>query len=225
MPDSRDSILNSIRQSLRATRLPAPPVPEDLSSVARSGRAQRSSVVSLPPQFADELAKLNGAFLPSRVSDAPELIARLVRERNTDRVRAWDEAHLPVPGLHASLRSAGLTVVSGAIDKAEAEKITVGITGVEAALADTATLAVRAGAGRPRLAWLSVYTHIALFTPAQLYPSLAAWWAAEPHLAETMRAGSELVLITGPSRTADIEMTLTVGVHGPGEVIAVLVQP
>jgi L-lactate dehydrogenase complex protein LldG len=221
MPDSRDHILNSIRRSLSAVRLPPLPVVQ----ASAPGRAEPPPAAALIAQFADELAKLNGQFIEARAADAAEVVARLMRDRDAQRLRAWDAAALPMPKLAEALRGQGLTVIDGTLDQAEAETITVGLTGVEAVLADTGTLAVRAGAGRPRLAWLSVYTHIALFTPEQVYPSLAGWWGAEARLAERVRAGSDLVLITGPSRTADIEMTLTVGVHGPGEVIAVLVQP
>jgi L-lactate dehydrogenase complex protein LldG len=103
---------------------------------------------------------------------------------------------------------------------AEIEKTTIGITGADAALADTGTLALRSGPGRPRLASLSVRTHIALFTPEQLHASWAAWWATLSDCAEWVNGASNLTLISGPSRTADIEMTLTVGVHGPREVVA-----
>jgi L-lactate dehydrogenase complex protein LldG len=103
--------------------------------------------------------------------------------------------------------------------------LTVGLTAADAAIADTGSLVLMAGPGRARLAAMSVRTHIALFTPGQLHATLADWVAARPDRAAEVRAHSAAVLITGPSRTADIEMTLTVGVHGPGELIAILVEP
>ena len=103
--------------------------------------------------------------------------------------------------------------------------MTFGLTGADAAFADTGTLALTAGPGRPRLASLSVRTHVALLDPRCLYPSWAAWLAAEGSgVAQRLAGASNLTLITGPSRTGDIEMTLTVGVHGPGELIVVLVS-
>ena len=57
--------------------------------------------------------------------------------------------------------------------------------------------------------------------PTRIYPTYAAFLAAHPDIVEE---GSNLVLVTGPSRTADIEMTLTRGVHGPAEVITVLIE-
>jgi L-lactate dehydrogenase complex protein LldG len=75
------------------------------------------------------------------------------------------------------------------------------------------------GPGRGRLASLLPPVHIALLPGQKLYPSLPAFLAANPTATKT---GSNLVLITGASRTADIEMTLSIGVHGPGEIHVII---
>lgn len=234
MPDSRARILNDIRQSLQRAFLP--PVPEVPHGQA-AGELQ-ASVVGRPPseladQFAAELTTLNGTCLTVPAAEVPDRVARLIRERDADRVLAWEAAQLPAPGVLDALRAAGLRVEAGAVPADEGraarlndlETISVGLTGADAAIAQTGTLVLLAGPGRPRLAAMSVRTHIVLITPEQLHPTLAAWLAGRPGLAADLQARSAAVLITGPSRTADIEMTLTVGVHGPGEVIVILIQP
>ncbi len=228
MPDSRSRILASIRRSLASARhLPAAP------SVTLPPPSLITDHSSLARQFADELQKLSGVFIAESMEKVPARVMQLLHERKTDSVLAWDAEHLPVPGFLEHLRREGINLVDADIPRgepersqklAEIQRVTVGLTGTDAALADTGTLALRAGPGRPRLASLSVRTHIALFTPEQLYPSWAAWWAAQPDRAVWVSGGSNLTLITGPSRTADIEMTLTVGVHGPGEVIAIYTE-
>ena len=61
--------------------------------------------------------------------------------------------------------------------------------------------------------------HVAVIRPAQLLPSLAE---AIRRVGQAKELPSSLVLITGPSRSADIENDLSIGVHGPGSVHAVL---
>ena len=230
MSDSRSRILASIRRSLASARLRPAPLSSSRVTDHSSLPTDHASLVS---QFAEELQKLDGLFLAERVEKIPALIIQLLREHQADELLAWQAESLPVPGLLDYLRREGIKLPGAEIPPkeparsqrlAEIERIKVGLTGAEAALADTGTLALRSGPGRPRLASLSVRAHIALFTPPQLPPSWAAWWAAQPDLASWVRGASNLTLITGPSRTADIEMTLTVGVHGPAEVIAILVQ-
>ncbi len=95
----------------------------------------------------------------------------------------------------------------------------VGLTGVEYAIAASGTLVMAASPHHPRAASLLPPLHIAIARQNQLLPDLAA-------LARQLAGGmpSGLALITGPSRTADIEQTLSIGVHGPGEVHVVLVS-
>lgn len=229
MPDSRSAILAHIRQSLRAARLPPAPAVE-LPSASFPPSASTSN---LAEQFARELRALSGAFLTVSRAEAAALVVRLAQERGAGRVLAWGGEHLPVPSVLDALRAAGVAVDAGDVPDGpnrarrldDLEMITLGLTGVDAAIAETGTLALLAGPGRPRLAAMSVRAHIAVFTPDQLHATLAAWLHARPDLADALRARSAALFVTGPSRTADIEMTLTVGVHGPGEVIAVLVEP
>jgi L-lactate dehydrogenase complex protein LldG len=103
---------------------------------------------------------------------------------------------------------------------AELDRATVGVTGALAGLAETGSLVLLNGPGRGRLASLLPPVHVALLTVADLYAGMSAFLAARP---DVVRQASNLVFVSGPSRTADIEQVLTLGVHGPRELHVVLV--
>ena len=77
------------------------------------------------------------------------------------------------------------------------------------------------GPDRPRLAWLLPARHVALVQVDDVLPDMATFFA-DPARA-TLERIAHLAFVTGPSRTADIELTLTRGVHGPKAVDIVLV--
>ncbi len=91
-----------------------------------------------------------------------------------------------------------------------------GLTGVEYAVASSGTIVMAASPQHPRSASLLPPVHIAVIGQDQLLPDLAAL-SDKLHQDFPERPSSGLALITGPSRTADIEQTLSIGVHGPGE--------
>ena len=102
-----------------------------------------------------------------------------------------------------------------------------GVTGADLAVAETGTLVLSAAAGRPRSTSLLPPCHVAVFdrtalveTLEQVGIALEAWHDGPAPAAR----GAVINFITGPSRTADIELTLTRGVHGPKEVHAVFVD-
>ena len=93
----------------------------------------------------------------------------------------------------------------------------VGLSGAEAALAETGTIVVSSGRGKSRMATLLPPVHLALVPLSCLTPDIFTW-AAE----RTGEMPANKVFISGPSKTADIEFTLTLGVHGPGRLVVVL---
>lgn len=94
----------------------------------------------------------------------------------------------------------------------------VGLSGAVAALAETGTIIVQSGPGHSRLATLLPPVHIALLPIERLLPDLFAW-------TQTRQSAppANVTLISGPSKTADIEQTLSIGVHGPKRFVVVVV--
>ena len=116
----------------------------------------------------------------------------------------WDS----IPDLNESaLTEAGLS-----LERRPDPTLKAGLTGALSAIADTGTLVIPSGQGRPLGASLLAEFHIAIIRASQIVPSLE-----EALRNNEVRNASALALVTGPSRTADIEMTLTIGVHGPKE--------
>lgn len=99
----------------------------------------------------------------------------------------------------------------------------VGITGADFALADTGTLVLLARSGAPRSTSLLPPVHVALLPARRILPNLSVLVLRLQADVWPQRVPSGMTLITGPSRTGDIEQTLSVGVHGPGEVWAVVI--
>ena len=185
--------------------------------------------------FRREFERVAGVFhRAAGWDDVPGKILEIARGKGATALVAWDEAAL---GLDLQPLSAnGLSVAMAAPDlddaavrgrhRQESARAQIGVTGADLVLADTGTLILISGRGRPRATSLLPDTHIAVFDRSRLVESLAQVGVVLEALhvdpARSM-SGAMINFITGPSRTADIELTLTRGVHGPKDVHAIFV--
>lgn len=95
----------------------------------------------------------------------------------------------------------------------------VGITKAQAAIAETGTLVLDSSCERNRLVSVVPPVHIAIVAASRIYATVADVLAILQNGKEVSPA---ITFITGPSRTADIELTLTIGVHGPQELYVII---
>jgi L-lactate dehydrogenase complex protein LldG len=147
------------------------------------------------------------AFLHAeRVSDAPQSRAVWAAGSILDGV---DRARLAarVPGLTFDVT----------VEAAEASKV--GISQLEWAIADTGTLVTDAAPVERRLVSALPVIHIAIVPTGAIVPDM-------PAVLERIhpKQSGYISMITGPSRTADIERVLTIGVHGPSRLVIVFVD-
>ena len=98
-----------------------------------------------------------------------------------------------------------------------------GITTADFGLADTGTLVLLASPDQHRLDSLAPAVHIALLGAERLVANLEELFERLVNMS-AFDASSAITFIRGPSRTADIELTLSVGVHGPKRVYVVVLQ-
>ncbi len=208
--------------------------PEDAAEAVRRQMAERWPEAL--ERFVVEFERVAGVFHRVRtLAEVPAVIRDIARERGARELVTWTPAELGLD-LGPALSGDGLTVLpapagGGEADRlrhrAESARAGVGVTGADLVLAETGTLILLSGAGRPRSTSLLPETHVAVFGPGALVESLeqvgALLEALHVDPAGSM-SGAVINFITGPSRTADIELTLTRGVHGPKFVHAVFVD-
>ena len=96
------------------------------------------------------------------------------------------------------------------------------VTATRGGIAETGTLILWPSAGEPRLMSLLPPVHVALVEAKQIYGTLT-----EAMTAQNWSAGmpTNALLISGPSKTADIEQTLAYGVHGPKDLLVIVLDP
>lgn len=156
-------------------------------------------------QFIESLTSVDGKLVRTKKDDVTNKVIEFLRSRNVNHI------HLEPNVLdEEALQEAGITV-SREVDAA----IRVGVTKALCGLADSGSVLEADGEGDKLFASLLPEIHLTVLRESDIYPSL------ENALRLTRRAKSA-VFITGPSRTGDIEMSHTIGVHGPGEVVIFL---
>lgn len=224
MTGARSEMLERIRQALPQAYLPAvveqvpaPPAPPPFD-------------LPLAEVFAAALAEMRGELhrLPNHPAARKFLQAEFKR-RQVTQLLCWDAERWPDPSLAVYLKASNIELVSSRLpglrrqqDLQRLSSIEVGLTGADAGLARTGSLVLVASREQGGLASLMPPVHYALLRVELLYPDLAAWLAA-PGIHEKIAASSSTVVITGPSRTADIAQTLTLGAHGPRELHVLLI--
>ena len=177
-----------------------------------------------PARFIEELEALEGHGRRVRsMEEAREYVLDLARERNAKLLVRWDVEELEELGADEPLKEAGVevTVWRDLEDfKDVAATSDIGLSTAEWAIAETGSLVLVGGPGKGRTVTLLPPTYVAVVPVDRVLHTVSE--AIERYAGEgTLPAN--LCFHTGPSRSGDIEMTLTIGVHGPGDVHVVLV--
>jgi L-lactate dehydrogenase complex protein LldG len=205
MESAREEILRKVRDGLKRTKdTPVPPV----RLQPRPGS---------PELFMKRVTAVGGkTYRAVRASDARDYVTSTLNGRtaiasNAPLLKEWGISTL-----------AGVT--SGYRDRAALREICAsagfGITCADYALADTGTLVMLSSMEEARMISLLPPAHIAVVPKNRILGGLDELLTRVPKPADLT---SSMVLITGPSRTGDIEQILVRGVHGPGEIHIVVI--
>ena len=211
----RDAFLARVSAAIMRSDLPSgPPIgadlpgtgPSDLLGLFRSRARAVNAVVHGPV---------------SRYS-VPRTIVGVAAGHAVASYVAWPD--LPVSGITSSMAAGGFELLGreqGPADPSLVATADLGITGSLFALAESGSVVLSHGSGRRRLVSLLPPIHIALVRVETIRWTLAHWARDHP---EAVEDTANLVIVTGPSRTGDIELQLNLGVHGPKHLHVVLIK-
>ncbi len=237
----KDEFLANVRQALgRSAGPPAdlyPRLEESSGELEDQVGELRRRLEANVPQLLDRLARVAGmqGWQVHRAEDPEAAIAAVLAVANSlgieRAVRTGQEVFQDIPLDHGAENS-GLAISVGAqddgLDRQAVRKRIIdagmGITGADYAVAETGSVVIVPRRGLSRLASLVPPVHVAVVRPQDLVETLDDVFLLRrlEYHRNGGDMGSYLNFITGPSRTADIEQTLVVGVHGPREAHMVL---
>ena len=202
---SRETILHKVRTAIgrSAGQAPAPPPPVRLRLPER---------VDLETKFLKSVEGVAGkTHMATSKADAKAYADALAENRRTvvSRSKFLAECGFQASEFDSKQQLRDLCATAD-----------LGITSADYALADTGTLVMIASPEEARMISLLPPMHLAIVPRERILTGLDEFFSLVPLPADR---GSSVVFITGGSRTADIEMILVRGVHGPGEVHVLVV--
>lgn len=196
-------VLDNIRRSLgRTAQSPLKPRPAIYAS--RDADVVDSEV----ERFLAEVRKLSGGTQTLSSSDLDSALATLVAEQNIRKATVWESLRLKQFGIAEILNGLGVELISPNSSKHEMAQCDLGITEADYLLPETGTLVLKSSFEKPRAVSLLPRIHLAIVRSEMMRADMHQVFAEA-------KENHYLVFITGPSRTADIELTVTLGVHGP----------
>jgi L-lactate dehydrogenase complex protein LldG len=220
--EARQEILGSIATHLAAS------VPFDAREqpvnqpVVALAQPAASNVVEL---FKQNLEAVDGhCIIAHSKGEIADALTQIISALQKTKVRAQRIAISDAPELERLMHMTDLEIEELGIAPGASDifSFDVGITTAQAAIAETGTLVLDSAGEHHRLVSLVPPVHIAIVDAATIYATLG-------ETLTMLQSGKELspaiTFITGPSRTGDIELTLTIGVHGPQELYVIINQP
>ena len=180
-------------------------------------------------RFSEALRTVGGTpHGPLPLDEALDLLVTLCRERAAGGPVALSTGDPLVEKLavREHLEAAGLPVLSpdDVFWRERLAEVGVGVTGAVAALAASGSVGIACGPGAPRATSLVPPAHVCLVLSGTVVEDLAEALGRYAPASGTAALPSNLVWVSGPSRSADLELVLTVGVHGPGSVDVIVVD-
>jgi len=224
MSNSREEILHTIRTGLKGASSD-----EDFTNRNISNEAQEIQHLTieqqstLKSQFISELSNVNTKILEaSDETEINKMILNLTKEKKLESFSIWESQYLKKLKLKKSLKDAGLKLIT-AKNKNRIANSNIGITEVDYAIVDTGTLVLLTNNNQPRSVSLLPPIHLAIVRPENLVRNIQDLFVIlKSEQEEEEDITSCMTFITGPSRTADIELHLTLGVHGPKELYVII---
>ncbi len=246
MADGREQFLRTVRRALGRDQAATPP-PKSVEATGESSIRDRATEIQGEAEDnADALmsrlheAATEAGWNVARVAspaEAADHVLQIVQDLEARSVVRSAHDVLDVLAVDEGMARAGVSMTLAAIGDAATEghrqerrasireaciSADVGLTGVDHAIAETGSVVLLPRRGVSRLVSLLPPVHVAVVRRGEVLPGLDELFALQrlDHIEGDL--GSYLNIITGPSRSADIEHTLVTGVHGPGEVHMVL---
>jgi L-lactate dehydrogenase complex protein LldG len=202
---ARNEVLSGVRAALgRQPGEPVPPVPASARVITHVPGPTDREIAGLLA----EIDRLGGQTRRVAAGAFHAALAALVQAEGIRKAVFWQTPALQALGVAEILSDLGVEVVSARAGHCALAECDLGVTGVARALPETGTLVLRSSPDCPRAVSLLPRVHLALVRPDDVCADLT-------QVFQDLRAAPYFVFVTGPSRTADIELTVTLGVHGP----------
>ena len=203
MSDSRDTILANVRGALgRAPGAPIssrPPIPAP--RLAGSADAEIDRLLS-------EVSALTGVARRVSGREIEAALRELVESQLVRKATLWNTFQLEQLGIADRLTALGVELVPPDAGAATLADVDLGVTEADFALPETGTLGLLSSPSQPRQVSLIPRIHLAIVAARAFRADLHEVFAEA-------KQRQYMIFVTGPSRTADIELTVTIGVHGP----------
>jgi L-lactate dehydrogenase complex protein LldG len=203
MSDSRETILANVRGALG--RAPGAPIADRPPVLAPRVAGPPDAEID---RLLSEVSALTGVTRRVPGGEIEAALKELIESQSVRKATLWTTSRLVQLRVAARLNALGVGLVSPNAGAAALADVDLGVTEADFVLPETGTLGLFSSPSQPRQVSLVPRIHLAIVHPSVFRADLHEVFAeAKTH--------PYMVFVTGPSRTADIELTVTIGVHGP----------